>query len=124
MNKLLLIMVMALTFSVNALAQNDLYGTVGDIFYRAGNNVNDPAQLYFRLNVTSGTTESCILNSSDITWHVDLDSKLSDKIISVLEKSREEAKEVRILGMHDVCSGGTTETDNVFEIIPNWQPTP
>jgi hypothetical protein len=119
---LTLALVMTTSFTTSAFAQNDVYGSVSEIHYRAGNTTNDPSQLYFRLNVTGGNTEPCMLNGTNITWNVDLDSKLHGQIISLLEKSREETKEIRVLGMHNVCDGSVTESDTVFEISPNWNP--
>lgn len=113
-----------LLVSTQTFAQNDIYGTVGDIFYRSGASVeSEEDQVYFRMNVSSGTPENCMSNGTDITWHVDLSSVHSDRIIELIEKSRNEMKEVRILGRYNVCSTGqSTETDFIFEIIPNWNP--
>jgi hypothetical protein len=119
-----LLVMTSMAFAAPTIAQNDVYGTVSDIYYRAGNDTNDPARLYFRMNVSNGTAESCMSNGTEIVWDVNLDTKVSPHIIALLEKSRAETKVVRVLGMHNVCeSGASAYSDTVFEIMPNWSPS-
>jgi hypothetical protein len=110
--------------SAQTFAQNDVYGTVGDMYYRQGVSIqSEEDQVYFRMNVSGGTPESCMTNGTDITWHVDLNSVNADRVIALLEKSRNEMKEIRILGRNDICSDGQPkETDFIFEVMPNWNP--
>jgi hypothetical protein len=110
--------------SMQTFAQNDVYGTVGDMYYRQGVSVtSEEDQVYFRMNVSSGTPESCMTNGTDITWYVDLNSVNADKVIALLEKSRNEMKEIRVLGRDNICTTGqATESDFIFEVMPNWNP--
>jgi hypothetical protein len=125
MNKITLILAVVLSMiSSVVVAQNDVYGHVGDIFYRQGASVeSEQDQVYFRMNVSSGTAEGCMANGTEITWYVDLTSVNADRVIKLLEKSREEQKEIRLLGRDDVCSDGQSkESDYIFEVMPNWNP--
>ncbi len=120
-----LLLALATTFSCISTGvsaqQNDATGYVGDIFYRA--NATEQ-RVYFRLNVAAANLAPCMADQ-DITWDLPLNSQVTDYMHKVVLKSREEQKEIRIMGSDDICNQEGVQTgDTVFELVPNWNPAP
>lgn len=123
--KLLLTTVFALTLPQAAFAQNDITGVVGEYFVRTSEGGGD-GRFYFRLSggVASSQLDGCMAGQPEhVTWDIDVGTGVAAEMMAMVKRSREEGKQIRVLGMHNVCAGGQSQTgDTVFEIVPNWQP--
>lgn len=108
----------SLMFSYQALASNDVYGSVSEMITRSGGDGD--TLLYFRLNVDTASSqfEDCVVDSGSLVWEVDLSSPVADIQYDILKRSYIEQRSVRVIGYDDVCANGQAYSDKIFELSP------
>lgn len=118
-----LFLLCSITTVMPAMAENDVYGIVGDYYLRTHDG---DTRFYFRLNggVGQENLESCMQGSAeDMVWDVPLGTAISDHVIDLVKASREGRKQIRVIGKNDVCASGEPQYgDAIFEVMPLWEP--
>lgn len=112
------------TLSTATMAQNDVYGKVGDIFYNNSVSPDSPA-IIVRLNedpsFTSNNIESCMGDGYNIEWKLQLDNNMliAQAQLARIEKAQKEGTIVRILGLPGVCNDGQIKNeDKIVDLYP------
>jgi len=108
----------AIIVSINAIAENTVYGSVSELITRSGDKTSGPS-IYFRLNLInpeSSTIESCMSEGDNITWYIDVSTPIIDIQYQMLKESYKNKTYLHLSGQDDVCANGDTSYDNVFEI--------